>query len=243
MLAKNEIKFIQSLKQKKFRNQSVMFVAEGEKLLQHLLQLGLDTTFLYTTNAALCAKGFTLISEADMKRISFLATPSAAFGVFKKPNFRLETPDADFILVLDAIRDPGNMGTILRLCDWFGVPQLICTDDCVDVFNEKVVQASMGSVAGTQVFSMKREEISAFLTLHNYVVFGADMGAKSVYETNYPKKSALLLGNEGQGISNELDAIITEKITIPAAPNAKAESLNVAMAAAILLSDFARKAT
>ena len=143
---------------------------------------------------------------------------------------------------MDALRDPGNMGTILRLCDWFGVHQIICTDDCVDVFNEKVVQASMGSVAVTAAFYKTREEIASFLKENNFTVYGADMNANSVYETNYQTKSALILGNEGQGISVELDDIISERITIPAAQNAKAESLNVATAAAILLSDYSRKA-
>jgi len=242
MPTKNEIKTIRSLNLKKNRKEHGLFVAEGEKLISHFIKLGLKARHLFSTNVEQRVFGFELVNNADMKRMSFLNSPSSCFAVFEIPKHPPLKIDLPLILVLDALRDPGNMGTILRLCDWFGVHQIICTDDCVDVFNEKVVQASMGSVAVTAAFCKTREEIASFLKENNFTVYGADMNANSVYETNYQTKSALILGNEGQGISVELDGIISERITIPAAQNAKAESLNVATAAAILLSDYSRKA-
>jgi len=242
MPTKNEIKTIRSLNLKKNRKELGLFVAEGEKLIAHFLKLGLKAKYLISTNPEVQTLGFEIVNSADMKRMSFLNSASTALAVFEIPKVVALKNDLAFILILDAIRDPGNMGTILRLCDWFGVHQILCTDDCVDVYNEKVVQASMGSVAVTAVFYRTRDEISAFLTQNNYTVYGADIGQGSMYDTNYETKSALILGNEGQGISEILNHVISKKITIPAAPNAKAESLNVATAAAILLSDFVRKA-
>ena len=242
MPSKNEIKFIRSLKQKKIRNEHGLFVAEGKKLIGHLLNIGLKHRFLFATiDANISVPGCEIISSADMARLSFLKTPSSAFAVFLMPKFAEQRPSAKFIILLDGIRDPGNLGTILRLCDWFGLPQLICTSDCVDVFNEKVVQASMGSVASVQVLTLTKTAIASLISTENYTVYGADMHAASVYETSYAAKSILVLGNEGQGISEELESVITQKISIPSAENSKAESLNVAMAAAILLGDYARK--
>lgn len=243
MPTKNEIKTIRSLHLKKNRNELGLFVAEGEKLIEHFTSIGLKAKYHVTTKAENGLNGVELVSAADMKKLSFLSSPSTSLAVFEKPHLGSIHKEYPLLLILDALRDPGNMGTILRLCDWFGVQQIICTDDCVDVFNEKVVQASMGSVATTRTFYMSRNKIAAFLIENKYTVFGADMNANSVYETNYQSKSAIILGNEGQGISEELNAIISQKVTIPASPNAQAESLNVATAAAILLSDYARKAS
>jgi TrmH family RNA methyltransferase len=240
MPSKNEIKFIRALKQNKYRNTHGLFVAEGEKLVLHLLKIGLKGRYLFTT-VNVNVNGFKIISQVEMSKISFLKTPSSVFAVFEKPVFSQKKPSQKFLPLLDGIRDPGNLGTILRLCDWFGLPQLICTEDCVDVFNEKVVQASMGSVSSIHVFTMTRTEIAQFISKENYTVYGADMDGASIYETNYASKSILVLGNEGKGISEELESLITKKITIPSAENAHAESLNVAIAASILVSDYARK--
>ena len=242
MPTKNEIKFIKSLKQKKSRQQNHVFVAEGEKLVRHFLEQGQEVVHLLATDDRIQHQQLEVITATEMKAISQLQNPSPALAVFKQPVFPAQDLNSPFVLVLDGVRDPGNLGTILRLCDWFGVSQMICTDDCVDVFNEKVVQASMGSVTAVRVFSMSRPAIIHQLNKLEYVMVSTRMDAPSIYEFDFPLKSALVLGNEGQGVSVELSSAANNFVSIPSAPNAKAESLNVASATAICLSELFRRA-
>jgi TrmH family RNA methyltransferase len=242
MPSKNEIKNINALRAKKGRQKEGLFVAEGEKLVAHLLAVLGKARYLFCLPDA-PFKGAEVISLADMTRLSNLAHPSPVFAVFAQPQFTEAAFSTAFTLVLDGIRDPGNLGTILRLCDWFGVTQIVCTDDCVDAFNEKVVQASMGSVATVQVVSLSRDALIAQATQANVTLIGTAMDAPTVYAAQLPAKAALVIGNEGQGISAELAKACTLWVSIPAAPTAKAESLNAAMSAAILLAEFSRKAT
>lgn len=241
MPTKNEIKLIKSLKLKKFRNELHLFVAEGEKLVSHLLKQGLESKYVFTTNVDASFANAEVISKKEMEKLTFLNSASTVFGVFKKPALANSALQVDFVFLLDGIRDPGNLGTIIRLCDWFGVKQLLCTDDCVDVFNEKVVQASMGSIASVQVLYNSRQNWIEEFSAKNYKLIGTEMNAPSVFEVEYQPKSILVLGNEGQGISDELKRELAQTVSIPAAPSSQAESLNVAMSAGIFLSDFARK--
>ena len=241
MPTKNEIKFIHSLKQKKVRNNEKLFVAEGEKLVRHFLELGLSARFVFCLPNISISTDQQTVSDAEMKKLTLLQHHSPAMAVFAMPKFANTKLEIDFTLLLDGVRDPGNMGTILRLCDWFGVPQILCTDDCVDVFNEKVVQASMGSVAAVQVIKNSREKLLEELLHKNVELIGTEMHAAPIYDFTYPRKCALVLGNEGRGISEELQKHVRQNISIPAAKTTKAESLNVANAAAVLLSDYARK--
>ncbi len=241
MITKSEIKLIQSLKQKKQRNINNLFVAEGEKLVEHLLRLDIKPHKIYTTQIRDNEFAFLNISNKEMAQISNLNTPSTVLGVFVKPKKKDGLPKTDFVLVLDGLRDPGNMGTILRLCDWFGISELVFTEDCVDRFNEKVVQASMGSIASIEVFEMNRADLTESLKSKGYKIVTTAMQSEPVYTFNYPQKTALVLGNEGQGVSEEILKSSDFNISIPAAINTKAESLNVAMAASVLLSDYARK--
>ncbi len=240
MPTKNEIKRIQSLKQKKKREQLGVFVAEGEKLVSHLLGLGLQPDMLFCTDDVKIA-GAEVVSTAEMNKLTLLKTPSNALGVFNQPVLPVEPFQGAFILVLDGIRDPGNLGTMLRLCDWFGVSQIVCTPDCVDVFNEKVVQASMGSVATIPCFYMEVDEIIAQTSKAGYVLTATTMEGPSIYEVGFAEKTALVIGNEGQGISKTLFDVCQKRISIPAAANAKAESLNAAMATAVLFSEYFRR--
>lgn len=239
MPTKNEIKRIQSLKQKKKRQQQGVFVAEGEKLVRHLLDLGLESEMLFAL------KGVDIIeteavSTNEMKQLSLLKTPSSVIGVFKQPIFETSPFQGEIVLVLDAIRDPGNLGTMLRLCDWFGVKQVICTPDCVDVFNEKVVQASMGSIANIPCFYLEVDEVIDQALTAGFTLMATTMEGKSIYQNEFPAKTAMVIGNEGQGISNALLEASTSRVSIPAHADAKAESLNAAMATAVLLSEYFR---
>lgn len=239
MLSKNQIKLITSLKQKKYRQQYGFFVVEGVKTIKELLQSHLKLHALYTTETFhIDAKDEILISEADLKRISFLTTPNIALAIFKIPQPKPIDTNG-LIVALDAVRDPGNLGTIIRLCDWFGVDQLVCSNETVDCFNPKVIQSTMGSITRVNVSYV---DLVGFLKDAKLPVFGAFMEGETVYTKQLPEKGILVMGNEANGVSKDVEAAITEKISIPRFGDLQAtESLNVATATAILLSEFRRR--
>jgi len=243
MLSKSQIKLITRLKQKKYRQQDGFFVVEGVKTIQELLQSHFKLDALYTTesfnsDANNDFKNEILISEADLNRISFLTTPNIALAVFKMPNPK-PIENKGLIVALDAVRDPGNLGTIIRLCDWFGVKELVCSNETVDCFNPKVVQSTMGSISRVNVSYVN---LSDFLKEANLPVFGAFMEGETVYSKQLPENGILVMGNEANGVSKTIEALVTDKIAIPRFGDLQAtESLNVATATAILLSEFRRR--
>ena len=238
MLSKSQIKLITSLKQKKYRQQYGFFVVEGVKTIRELLQSNLELQKLYATASFnIDAKDEVIISDSDLKRISFLTTPNKALAIFKIPESK-PIDNSGLIVALDSIRDPGNLGTIIRLCDWFGVKELICSKETVDCFNPKVIQATMGSITRVNVSYMN---LVPFLGGIETPVFGAFMEGENVYHKTLPKTGVLVMGNEANGVSKEVEAVITEKMSIPRFGDLQAtESLNVATATAILLSEFSR---
>lgn len=238
MLSKNQIKLITSLKQKKQRQHYGFFVVEGIKTIKELLQSHIVLHELYTTETFnIDAKNEFLISESDLKRISFLTTPNKALAIFKIPQPKPIHING-LIVALDAVRDPGNLGTIIRLCDWFGVENLVCSNETVDCFNPKVIQATMGSITRVNISYV---DLVNFLKATKLPVYGAFMEGENVYTKPLPEKGILVMGNEANGVSKEVEATITEKISIPRFGNLQAaESLNVATATAILLSEFRR---
>ncbi|WP_397363683.1 TrmH family RNA methyltransferase [Olleya sp. R77988] len=236
MLSKNQIKNITRLKQKKYRQQEGLFIAEGVKVINEFLNSNLKLVDLFTTDP-FNIEDETIITDKDLKKISFLSSPNTALAVFKISETE-NLNDNGLILALDAIRDPGNLGTIIRLCDWFGVKQLICSKETVDCYNPKVVQATMGSL--TRV-SIHYTDLEVFLKNTKLPVFGAFMDGVNVYKSTLPKEGVLILGNEANGISKPIEASVTNKISIPRFGDLQAtESLNVATAGAILLSEFRR---
>lgn len=239
MLSKNQIKLITSLKQKKYRQQYGFFVVEGIKTIKELLQSHLELQALYTTELFnIDAKDNILISESELKRISFLKTPNKALAIFKVPVAK-PIKKNQLIIALDAIRDPGNLGTIIRLCDWFGITDLVCSKETVDCFNPKVIQATMGSITRVNVSYL---DLASFLKENKLPVFGAFMEGENIYMSKLPEKGILVMGNEANGVSKEIEAIISEKISIPRfGETQETESLNVATATAILLSEFKRR--
>lgn len=238
MLSKNQIKNISRLGLKKYRQQEGCFVVEGIKTISELLQSNFELNQLYTTESFnINAKDETLISEKDLKRISFLKTPNKALAVFKIPTSK-PIDETGLIVALDDIRDPGNLGTIIRLCDWFGVEHLVCSKQTVDCYNPKVLQATMGSITRVNITYL---DLKLFLKESSIPVFGAFMGGEDVYKMQLPENGILVLGNEANGISNLVEKEIIQHITIPRFGNLKeTESLNVATATAILLSEFKR---
>ncbi len=239
MLSKNQIKYIKRLGQKKFRLQEQVFVVEGVKTINELLQSHFELLQLYTTASFnIDAKAENLISENDLNRISFLKTPNKALAIFKMP--KSEAIDLEGLVVaIDDVRDPGNLGTIIRLCDWFGIKDLVCSKQTVDCYNPKVLQATMGSITRVNISYI---DLDVFLKDIKIPVFGAFMDGENVYATELPKKGILVMGNEANGISKQIEDAVTKRIAIPRFGALQAtESLNVATATAILLSEFRRK--
>ena len=238
MLSKSQIKLITSLKQKKFRQQHGLFVVEGIKTIRELLRSNLVLHSLYTIESFnIDAKREILVTEAELKRISFFKTPNTALAVFKIP--KPESIQANRLIVaLDTVRDPGNLGTIIRLCDWFGVKDLVCSKETVDCYNPKVIQATMGSITRVNISYVVLDE---FLNESNLPVFGAYMEGENVYTLELPDNGILVMGNEAHGISSVIESFVNKKISIPQfGDSLETESLNVATATAILLSEFRR---
>ena len=240
MVSKNQIKLITSLQQKKYRIVNQLFFAEGVKVIQELLESNFELEYLYTTqndfDDVLISKK-TLIHENDLKKISALATPNSCLAVFKIPNEN-EIVEDGLIVALDSIRDPGNMGTILRLCDWFGVQQIVCSKETVDIYNPKVVQATMGSITRVNVNYV---DLNAFISNTHLPVFGTFMDGNNIYKTSLPQEGVIIMGNEANGICDELENLVQNRLSIPRfGILKKTESLNVATATAIVLSEFRR---
>ena len=239
MVGKSQIKFIKSLQQKKYRNQHGMFLVEGLKTVQELLGSNFEPHKLYTTDAAMILAdqvGTELISEAELKKISNLKTPNKVLAIFKFPDIK-PIDDREWILALDDIRDPGNLGTIIRLCDWFGIQHLVCSENTVDCFNPKVLQATMGSIARVNIVYT---DLLQFITDYKGLVYGTFMDGEPVYNIKLPQKGILVMGNEANGISNEIKNKVDKKISIPQFGGKQTESLNVATAAAIFLNEIRR---
>ncbi len=240
MLSKNQVKLINSLKKKKFRLQNRLFIAEGVKVVEELIQSDFQLNGLYATEAyfnKFNIENLHIISDKELKSISEFSNPNQVFAIFKIPE-REEIKDTGFTLVLDEINDPGNLGTIIRLCDWFGVDQLVCSLNTVDSYNPKVVQASMGSLSRV---SIVYSDLILFLKNEVRPIYGALLKGENVYKSTLPNNAVLVMGNEANGISNDIEKLINKPITIlQFGKNQRTESLNVATATAILLSEFRR---
>ncbi|NCT09901.1 MAG: RNA methyltransferase [Flavobacteriia bacterium] len=239
-ISKNQLKIITSLSQKKYRIQHQLFIAEGVKVVHELLHSSFELESIFATEDFVCDDfddKLIRISETDLKKISFLKTPNKVVALFKIP-VKKSIQKNGLIVVLDGINDPGNLGTIIRLCDWFGISQLICSTDTVDCFNPKVVQASMGSLTRISIDYL---DLEPYLTQTKLPIFMADMKGENVYQKNLPKEAILLMGNEANGVSPAIKKYANQVISIPRFGEIQqTESLNVATATAILLSEFKR---
>ncbi|MFP9099954.1 TrmH family RNA methyltransferase [Flavobacterium sp. RHBU_24] len=240
MLSKNQIKIITGLQQKKYRKQHKMFFAEGIKVVQELLDSNVTLSHLYSEPGyfnGIPDNMITAVTEAELKKISALTTPQHCLALFEIPDEK-PIPQNGLIVALDDVRDPGNLGTIIRLCDWFGIGTLVCSHECVDVYNPKVVQATMGSISRVNVVYTNLEE---YLESSGQPVFGTFMDGANIYKENLPADGIIVLGNEANGISGGVGVRCTQRLSIPRFGNLqKTESLNVATAAAIILSEFRR---
>tara|TARA_B100000795_G_C22724756_1_gene408973 strand:+ start:415 stop:1134 length:720 start_codon:yes stop_codon:yes gene_type:complete len=237
-LSKNHLKLITSLSQKKYRLKHKLFIVEGVKVVKEFLNSPYELEVLFSTeNSFSQIKTYIEISDQELKKISSLKTPNKVLALFKIPLQKTLKPSG-LVVALDSINDPGNMGTIIRLCDWFGVKQLICSTETVDCYNAKVVQSSMGSLARTAIFYINLKE---YLKETSLPIFIADMNGQNIHQTKFPSSAVLVMGNEANGISDSIRKTVSTKISIPRFGNSQqTESLNVATATAILLSEFRR---
>lgn len=240
MLSKNELKYIQSLCQKKQRQEERLFIVEGAKLVEELLLTQYEVKGIYAL-AAWAEKhshlpNLTVITEQELERISNLQTPSQVLAVVVQPE-QAPSPELEnqLTLVLDNIQDPGNLGTIIRIADWFGIRQIVASPDTVECYNPKVIQSTMGSFARVQVWYTP---LPTFLQSVKLPVYGALLTGKNLFEETPLKEGLLVIGNESKGIAPELLQFISHPVTIPRIGGA--ESLNAAVATGIIVSHLTR---
>ena len=244
MISKAQIKYIQSLGQKKHRDEQGVFIAEGPKLVKEIVAGDAGVQQLFATeewisenrnwlmNHSRVTNNLTEISIAELEKISQLTTPNQVIAVVKKFATKEPIVKGKIILVLDRIQDPGNMGTIIRTADWFGVDQIVCSDDCADLYNPKVVQATMGSIVRVKIFYTSLD--SWLRKQHEIRIYSTVLVGKDISKMSKIREGLILIGNESKGIDENLVELANEKITIPKIGNA--ESLNAAVAAGIILS-------
>ncbi len=257
MLSKNKIKQINSLELKKNRDKEGLFVAEGDKLVSELLAVFHCET-LVATRRWLDKAGLERFSHTieeivetetvdEIKKISQLSTPSEVLGVFRKTQHifsseRCFSGEA-LVLALDAVQDPGNLGTIIRIADWFGISDVVCSKDTADVFNPKTVQSTMGAIARVRVHYTDLLPFIDECLAHGLPVYGTFLDGDNIYSERLTRGGVVVMGNEGKGVSPTVEAAVTHKLSIPCFPAgaATSESLNVAVATAIVCSEFRRR--
>lgn len=252
MISKQNIELVRSLAKKKGREETGLFVAEGEKLVFDLLKTKLELSTLYfSAEAAALLKNFpdpaksVKLSAKEMERISSFKNPSNLLALFKIPTYQEAGLPAfeGLSLVLDGLQDPGNLGTIIRLADWFGIEDIYCSENCVDSFNPKCIQSTMGAIARVKVHYLDLPELLKEAVRQKFPVYGTYMDGENLYQTELLSRALIVMGSEGKGISPQLSPYLTKKISIPAFPvgDRELESLNVALSAAIVCAEFRRR--
>jgi len=247
MVSKANIKYIRSLEMKKFRNEHKTFIAEGNKLVADMLpyfecELIIAKSSWMATQGNIPAKELLVAEDEDIRKASLLKSPQDVIAVFRQPHYLLDEINAqtNLVLVLDGIQDPGNLGTIIRLADWFGIEHIICSLDTVDVFNPKAVQATMGALSHVKVHYT---DLAGFLSQQKATVFGTYLNGENLYAKDLGNTGFIIMGSEGSGIRPEITPYVNEKLYIPNYPanSETTESLNVAIATAIICSEFRRR--
>jgi len=246
MLSKSQINLLKSLQHKKFRREHGLFLVEGHKSIAEFINSAYRIEAIYHTST-FSPKVLNLsqkinlceISVTELEKISSLKTPQEVIVLLKIPQWPVLTHEqlkGKFSLVLDGIQDPGNLGTIIRIADWFGIENMICSEDTVDVYNAKAVQACMGSLSRVKVHYTSLVELLAQIKLP---VFGALLDGEDIYDTNFGSEGLVVMGNEGNGMRSEIQKLVNKTVTIPRIGGA--ESLNVAIATALFCSEITRK--
>lgn len=255
MISKNKIKYLKSLEMKKHRQAESVFVAEGPKIVGDLLNAGFEPTYLVVVECSDFAsrlQNFDLngvqidfVTADDLRKVSSLEAPQQVLAVLKQPIWQLDSNIAskELCLALDEVQNPGNLGTIIRLAAWFGIEHLFCSKGCADVYNSKTVQATMGGLAHVKVHYVDLVEMIGNLP-DSTPVYGTFLDGENLYGKQLEQRGLIVMGNEGRGVSKEVENLVTEKLFIPNYPAEResTESLNVAIATAIVCAEFRRRA-
>jgi TrmH family RNA methyltransferase len=247
MFSKQQQKYVQSLQIKKYRQEHQSFLVEGAKSVLELLDSDFEVELLLCTpkffeenENKLKKISIEQISQTELEKISTLQSNDAAVAVVKmKPNIHLQAGTKEFVLVLDDIRDPGNLGTILRIADWYGITKVICSDTTVDFYNPKVIAASMGSFTRIQTFYTDLLAYFEQISMQKPAIIGTFLNHENLHRFNFPDAGYIVLGNESNGIGEVVERFVTDKVTIPRFGHA--ESLNVGIATAIVLDNLMRR--
>ena len=255
MISKNKIKYLKSLEMKKHRQAESVFVAEGPKIVGDLLNAGFEPTYLAVVECSDFAsrlqnfdlKGVQIdfVTADDLRKVSSLEAPQQVLAVLKQPIWQLDSNIAskELCLALDEVQNPGNLGTIIRLAAWFGIEHLFCSKGCADVYNSKTVQATMGGLAHVKVHYVDLVEMIGNLP-DSTPIYGTFLDGENLYGKQLEQRGLIVMGNEGRGVSKEVENLVTEKLFIPNYPAEResTESLNVAIATAIVCAEFRRRA-
>ncbi len=245
MISKNQIKFIRQLEQKKFRHREGLFVAEGTKVVGDLLKAGYIPHSLYATPDWIASHSVaeaTEVTDDELTRLSFQQHPQQVLALFPIPEPADLSPLTSHLsLLLDGVQDPGNLGTIIRIADWFGISNIICSEDTVDAYNPKVVQATMGSIARVNIIYTNLLELLDGMPA-DFPVYGTLLDGENIYTQELTPHGLIIMGNEGNGISDAVRQRVNRRLLIPDFHNGDtADSLNVAIATAITCSEFRRR--
>jgi len=256
MISKAKIKQVRQLEKKKYRDEYQLFVAEGNKLVSDLIpffecEWMIANASWITTQSTLTGfetllgfkvKELILAGEDDIRKVSLLKNPQDVLAVFRRPSYTIEdvNPAEGLVLALDGIQDPGNLGTMIRLADWFGIEHVVCSPDTADAFGPKAVQASMGALVRVKVHYTHLED---FVSERDIPVYGAFLNGNSLYEEALSSHGIIIIGNEGNGIRPSIESLVNQRLYIPAYPPTRksSESLNAAIAAAIICAEFRRR--
>lgn len=241
MVTKNEIKQVGSLRQQKFRKELGLFVVEGRKMVEELLHSDFTTTALYATETWHDAfPQAETVSEVQMAQMSGQDTPPGILAVVKTPVKQRLSESPRFILALDGIANPGNMGTLIRTAEWFGIRDIVCSPDCVEAWNPKVVQATMGSLFRINVIET---ELPTFLTeqrSHGKAIYGALLEGENLFEMKQKPDGVIVIGSESHGIRESLLPLLSHPVTIPRVSDSPTESLNASVAGGIIMAEMTR---
>ncbi|WP_209319845.1 TrmH family RNA methyltransferase [Ancylomarina longa] len=254
MLSNKQIKLISSLQKKKYRDQHQLFIAEGDKLVMDLLHAKTEAAYLIYTkdwrNLSNPLKKYKIekrieVESNQLKKISNLKNPSPILGVFHIPKFKIQDDiiQNSLSLLIDDIQDPGNLGTIIRIADWFGIQNVFCSPNTVDLFNPKVIQATMGAISRIKISYTPLGDLIKKHQKENFPIYGTFLEGEIIYKSDLRNKGFIIMGNEGKGISPELQQLVSKKLFIPNYPanQATSESLNVSVACSIICSEFRRR--
>ena len=252
VLSKNKIKLVNSLDLKKYRLAMGLFVAEGKKLVFDLLESELEIHELFATTSISSELRsyksdihFEIVEKEELAKISFLKATPEIIGIFKVPNLVIDWNEIGkgLTIVLDAVQDPGNLGTIVRLADWFGIKDIVCSPDCADLYNPKTVQATMGALARVKVHYLFLHEFLDQAKKLGLLIYGTFLEGENIYNCELSDNGIIVMGNEGKGISGNVAEFVSRKVSIPPFPpdGSTSESLNVAIATSVICSEFRRR--